>query len=241
LEARKRGINISYTAEAPAPAVADLTIGLIFNLLRSINIANQKMHEGFWKRYFGRRIQDVIVGVIGAGRIGRRVIELLNSLGVREILVNDTNQSQDIFNMSRVRFVEKTELYSCADVITIHVPLNAKTRNMIGIKELTLMHSNAILINTARGGIVNEVDLFHALSNGHLAGAAVDVFEKEPYVGDLQKIERCILTAHMGSMSIDCRTRMEIEATEEAIRYFAGAKLLGSIPDYEYEAKQLNV
>ena len=97
------------------------------------------------------------------------------------------------------------------------------------------MKSDAIIINTSRGGIVNERGLFEVMQTGHLSGAAIDVFEKEPYDGPLKEIERCLLTAHMGSMSDDCRSRMEIESTEEAIRFFNGKELESEVPQEEYD------
>jgi D-3-phosphoglycerate dehydrogenase len=98
-----------------------------------------------------------------------------------------------------------------------------------------MMKPNAVLVNTARGGIVNEADLCAVLQEGHLAGAAMDVFEIEPYQGCLSGIERCLLTSHMGSMSEDCRTQMEIEATQETIRFLKGQPLLGEVPEHEYK------
>jgi Lactate dehydrogenase and related dehydrogenases len=92
-----------------------------------------------------------------------------------------------------------------------------------------------LLVNTARGGIINEADLHSALKAGHLGGAAIDVFESEPYDGPLREIERCLLTAHMGSMSFDCRCRMELEATQEAVRFLTGQPLESEVPDTEYE------
>jgi len=100
------------------------------------------------------------------------------------------------------------------------------------------MKKDACIINTARGGIINEKDLYEVMNAGHLSGAAIDVFEQEPYDGPLHKIEQCLLTAHMGSMSIDCRTRMEIEATEEALRFLTGKPLEGIVPEEEYKAQR---
>jgi D-3-phosphoglycerate dehydrogenase len=97
------------------------------------------------------------------------------------------------------------------------------------------MKQGALVVNTARGGIVDEDDLADALRTGVIAGAAIDVFEREPYSGDLASIERCILTAHMGSMSEDCRFRMETEATEEVLRFATGAALHSPVPDAEYQ------
>ena len=109
---------------------------------------------------------------------------------------------------------------------------------MIRKKHLLSMKQDAIIINTARGGIINEQDLYEVMQSGHLSGAAIDVFEQEPYDGPLKEIQRCLLTAHMGSMSVDCRTRMEIEATEEAIRFLTGKPLEGVVPEDEYDVQK---
>ena len=97
------------------------------------------------------------------------------------------------------------------------------------------MKKNAFIINTSRGGIINEEDLYKVMKEDHLGGAAIDVFENEPYSGKLTEIDRCLLTAHMGSMSEECRSKMEIEATEEAIRFLTGKPLHSEVPQSEYE------
>jgi D-3-phosphoglycerate dehydrogenase / 2-oxoglutarate reductase len=109
---------------------------------------------------------------------------------------------------------------------------------MIRREHLEQMKPDALVINTARGGIINERDLAQVLDAGHLGGAAIDVFEQEPYVGPLAGFDRCLLTSHMGSMSIDCRTRMEIEATEEAVRFLTGRPLTGTVPTTEYDLQR---
>jgi len=96
------------------------------------------------------------------------------------------------------------------------------------------MKDSAVVINTSRGGIVNEEDLAVALTNGEIAAAAVDTFETEPYIGRLSQLKNCLLTAHMGSMSVDCRVQMEIEATEEVVRFIQGNQLLNPVPEEEY-------
>ena len=100
------------------------------------------------------------------------------------------------------------------------------------------MKPDAVLINTSRGGIISEVDLYEVMESNHLSGVAIDVFEKEPYEGPLNKIERCLLTAHLGSMSIDCRSRMEIEATEEVVRLFTNKTLEKEVPQDEYDVQK---
>jgi D-3-phosphoglycerate dehydrogenase len=100
------------------------------------------------------------------------------------------------------------------------------------------MKPDALLINASRGGIINEHDLAEVMRSGHLGGAAIDVFDHEPYTGELAGIERCLLTAHMGSMSVDCRSRMEIEATEEAVRFLSGRALKSAVPSDEYDIQR---
>ena len=239
LAAERRGILVSYTPDAPAPAVAELTLSFMFSLLRHTHIANLQMHRGEWNRHFGRRISEVTIGVIGLGRIGGRVLNMLSGLNHPRILVNDI-QSSLVAGFKGLNFtaVEKEIIYREADLISIHVPLTELTKNMISYNELKQMKRGAMIINTSRGGIINEKDLATIMNEGYLAGAAIDVFEQEPYNGALSEIENCLLTSHMGSMSIDCRSRMEIEATEEAVRFLTGKMLLGLVPPEEYAMRK---
>ena len=239
LAARDRGIAVSYTPEAPAPAVAELAIGLMLTLLRHTHVANLSMHRGEWHRYMGRRIPEVTIGIIGTGRIGSRVLRRLVPFGSPRILVNDLEPKPNLVPELRLEWVGKDTIYREADVISLHLPMTEQTRNMIRREHLLQMKSDALLINTSRGGIVNEADLFNVMIDGHLGGAAIDVFTDEPYAGPLGQIERCMLTSHMGSMSVDCRTRMEIEATEEAVRFLRGLPMECNVPEDEY-ATQLS-
>ena len=238
LAAEKRNIKISYTPDAPAPAVAELTVGMMLTLLRSVHVSNSQMHLGEWYRFFGRRLSEVTIGIIGIGRIGQGVLEHLKGFKNPRILVNDTSVKDDIGNKFNVEWSSKEEIYKQSDIVSLHLPLTGKTKDMIQKKHLLSMKTDAIIINTSRGGIINESDLYEVMQSGHLSGAAIDVFDNEPYSGDLKKIERCLLTAHMGSMSVDCRTRMEIEATEEAVRFLTGKALTGLVPEEEYEVQR---
>jgi len=238
LEAKKQNIAVSYTPDAPAPAVAELTVGMMLTLLRSVHVANSQMHLGDWHRYFGRRLSEVTIGIIGVGRIGQGVLEHLTGFGSPKVLVNDISIKDKIQDRYNVEWADKEEIYKQSDIVTLHLPLTAETKNMITESHLLSMKTDAIIINTSRGGIINEDDLYKVMQSGHLSGAAIDVFDNEPYDGDLNKIERCLLTAHMGSMSIDCRTRMEIEATEEAVRFLTGKTLKGLVPEEEYEVQR---
>jgi D-3-phosphoglycerate dehydrogenase len=233
--ARARGIRVTYTPDAPASAVSDLTLGLMLSLLRQVHISNTQIHGGEWKRHFGRRLGEVTIGIIGVGRIGTGVLARLQGFGCKRVLVNDIHPNRSLETAFPIMWTSKETILREADVITLHVPLTKQTHGMIRREQLDQMKSDALLINTSRGGIVDEADLFAVMSEGRLAGAAIDVFEHEPYDGPLREIERCLLTAHMGSMSLDCRTRMELEATEEAVRFVTGQPLQCEVPDEEYE------
>jgi D-3-phosphoglycerate dehydrogenase len=237
--ARDRDITVSYTPEAPAPAVAELTMGLMLTLLRHTHVANLQMHRGEWTRHMGRRIPEVTIGIIGTGRIGSRVLRRLAVFGTPRILVNDLNPEPNLVPELKLEWVGKDTIYREADVISLHLPMTKQTRGMIGIEQLRSMKPDALLINTSRGGIVDEADLHTALTDGLLGGVAIDVFTEEPYTGPLAEFDRCMLTCHMGSMSVDCRSRMEIEATEEAVRFLRGLSLECIVPEDEYVAQQV--
>lgn len=238
LAAEKRGIKVCYTPEAPAPAVAELTLGLMLSLLRSVHVSNLQMHKGTWNRHCGRRIAEVTVGIIGTGRIGARVLRRIPAFGTPRVLVNDIRPDLKLVPELKLEWVDKEEIYRQADLISVHVPMTMHTKNMIRREQLLQMKADALLINTARGGIINENDLVQVMRSGHLGGAAIDVFEHEPYTGELASIDRCLLTSHMGSMSEDCRARMEIEATEEAVRLLTGLPLRSEVPAHEYDVQR---
>ena len=235
ISARERGIKISYTPDAPAPAVAELTLTMMLTLLRSVHISNLKMHAGQWERIFGRRLSKITVGIIGVGRVGTHLLRCMSGFGKIHILANDIVPNRQLDKEFNLDWVSKEQIYKEADLISLHLPLTPLTKNMICYEQLFQMKKDAFIINTSRGSIINENDLHQVMIEGRLGGAAIDVFENEPYQGKLAEIDRCLLTAHMGSMSIDCRSQMEIEATEEAVRFLTGKPLESEVPQAEYE------
>jgi D-3-phosphoglycerate dehydrogenase / 2-oxoglutarate reductase len=240
MAAKRRGIKVSYTPDAPAPAVTELTFGMMLTLLRSVHVSNAQMHQGKWQRIPGRRLAEVTLGIIGVGRIGSRIVRRTRGFGTPRILVNDILPSHELnqrLKEFKLEWVTKEQIYKEADLICLHLPLTHLTKNMIRRAQLVSMKPDAMIINTSRGGIINEDDLYDVMMAGHLSGAAIDVFENEPYSGKLAEIERCLLTAHMGSMSLDCRMRMEIEATEEAVRFLTGKALESEVPQAEYDVQ----
>jgi D-3-phosphoglycerate dehydrogenase / 2-oxoglutarate reductase len=238
IAAQKRNIKVSYTPDAPSQAVAELTLGMMLTLLRAVHVSNSQMHNGKWHRFYGKRLEKVTIGIIGMGRIGNGVLKRLKGFEPSKIIVNDLKPNPELDREFKIEWTNKEKIYKEADIISLHIPLTHLTKNMIRKEHLYSMKPDAVIINTSRGGIVNEQDLYDVMDSGHLSGAAIDVFEKEPYSGPLREIERCLLTAHMGSMSIDCRTRMEIESTEEAIRFLMCKDLESEVPQEEYDAQR---
>jgi D-3-phosphoglycerate dehydrogenase len=235
LEARRRNVRVAYTPDAPSAAVAELTIGLMIDALRGVTAADRVIRRRRWQRTLGRRLSESTVGVIGVGRIGKRVIAHLSGgfPGVR-VLANDLAPDMEFGAARGVAWVDKSTIYREAEVITLHIPLTLDTKHLIGNAELATMRSDAILINVSRGGIVDEAALAEALTGARLGGAGVDVFETEPYTGPLAEVESCVLTCHMGSMSVDCRRRMESEATMEIVRFFRDEPMRAAVPEAEY-------
>jgi D-3-phosphoglycerate dehydrogenase / 2-oxoglutarate reductase len=233
--ARRRGIAVTYTPDAPAPAVAELTVGLMLDLLRGISCTDRAMHTRQWNRVMGRRLNGLTVGIVGVGRVGKRVTRILRG-GFPDvhILANDIQPDYTFGKDADVRWVEKSELYVKSDIVTLHVPLTRATRRLLGEREISAMKNTGFVINTSRGEIVDESALAAALKSGRLAGAAIDVFEEEPYAGVLTDIERCILTCHMGSMSEDCRHAMETEAVDDVLRFVRREPLKQPVPEVEY-------
>jgi len=233
LAARERNILVSYTPDGPSPAVAELTIGLMIDLLREVTKADRDIRAGTWFRKAGRRLSECTVGIIGCGRIGGGVIQHLSGgfPGVN-ILANDLKPIPELDGL--VTWADKQRIYEQCDVISLHVPLTPETQNLIGKDEIAQFKAGAILLNTARGGVVNEADLAEALRDGSLGAAAIDAFEEEPYEGELRELENAVLTCHLGSMTEDCRARMEIEATEEAVRFAEEKPFATPVPEDEY-------
>lgn len=215
---KKYDVRVAYTPDAPTMAVAELCVGLILDLARKISHTDKAIKSGIWNRYMGTLLYGKTIGIFGMGRIGKSLIHLLSTFNVK-FKVYDLEPDLAFGRLYNVAFVSKEEVLKSSDVISVNVPLKEDTNNYITLNELKMMQSHSILINTARGGIVNEADLYTALKENMIAGAAVDVFEEEPYRGELRELDNVILTCHMGASTIDSRTDMELQAIEEAVRY----------------------
>jgi D-3-phosphoglycerate dehydrogenase len=216
LAARERGIWVFNTPEAPVESVAELTLALMLGVLRRIGDANQTVHAGRWKPLMGRLLKGKTVGLIGLGRIGRRLAELLGPFRVR-LLARDKFPDRKFAKRHGIRLVNLRNLIASSDVVSLHIPLEEETRGMIGPRELGAMKRGAVLLNTARGELVNTRALINALRSGYLAGAGLDVFEQEPYRGPLAACPNALLTCHMGSYAAETRAAMELQAVKNLL------------------------
>ena len=225
---RKYGVRVAYTPDAPTLGVAELCVGMILDLSRKLTSANNNLKNGIWDKHMGNLIYGKTVGIIGMGRIGKSLVHLLSGFNVN-FLAHDIIPDIAFGRLNKIEYVSKDELLKQSDIISIHTPLTKETIDLITSKELKMMKSSAILINTARGGIVHERDLHLALQEKIIVAAAIDVFDEEPYRGELVKLDNCLLTSHMGAATIENRMDMELQATQEVICLLKGEPLSNEI------------
>ena len=222
--AKLRDISVFNTPEAPAQAVAELTMGLMLAALRRICQTDRLLRATEWPRMQGQLLVAQIVGIIGLGHIGRRVARLCQAFDARVIAhdpyIDPTSHG--------VESVSLEKLLAEANVISLHLPYGTDTHHLLDTKTFARMKPDTIIINAARGGLIDETALDEALISGHLGMAALDVFEQEPYHGPLIKNDKVILTSHIGSLARESRKCMEIEAAENLLEGLINAGLIKS-------------
>lgn len=226
-EATKRGIIVTNTPGVLTDATADLTWALILAVTRRIVEADRFVRKGKFKGWapmllLGSELAGKTLGIIGAGRIGTAVG--LRAKGFKmKVLYFNPNKNETLEEGVGAKKVSLETLLKNSDIVTIHVPLNPKTKHLIGAKELKLMKKGAYLINTSRGEVVDEKALIKALKTGKLAGAGLDVFEHEPFVPkELIELDNVVLTPHIGSATVEARTKMAIVAAENIVKVLSG-------------------
>lgn len=218
--AESKGIKVINTPTANLLSVAELTLGLALALLRHISEADKTTKAGLWekKRFEGCEVSGKTWGIIGFGKIGHLVAGLLSGFKCR-VIAYDPYMNKEAVASVGVTPVSFEELLKSSDIISIHVPLVDATRGMVGAKELGMMKKSAIIINTSRGGIVQEKALHDVLAQKKILGAALDVFEKEP-PGDspLFKLDNLLVTCHLGASTNEAQKRVGTELTEKLLK-----------------------
>jgi D-3-phosphoglycerate dehydrogenase len=211
--ADRRGVQVFITPDALTDAVAEITIGAMLTLLRGIHQMNEALHEGRWEKSMGQLLRGKTVGIVGLGRIGKAVALLLAPFGVRRI-ARDEEPDHAWAAANDVEFMPLPELLAQAEIATVHA---SGRECLIGPEELALLPDGALVLNAARGGLVDEAALYDAVTSGKLAGCYLDTFELEPYEGPLRELPNALLTPHAGSYAREARVRMENEAVENLL------------------------
>lgn len=223
-ELGKRDITVANTPGANKEETADLTFALILDLARMVTQSINQLKGGVWNKIPGRTLYGKTIGIIGVGAIGMAVASRAMGFGM-DILGNDIVQRDEAARFGLL-YTSLNELLSASDVVTIHAPLTSATKNLIGARELKRMKPGALLINTARAGVVREAALEKALMSGHLGGYAVDVYAKEPPDPTFyMSLPNVLTTPHIGSSTMEANLRMGDMAVDNILAFMNGAVL----------------
>ncbi len=222
--AKKRGLKVLNTPEAPAQAVAELTFGLILSLARCIPQADRAMKDRKWIKgeLMGWELIGKTLGTIGLGKIGERVARFAGVFGMHILITKRTTPDPSVLKELEAEFVPLDDLLSRSDVVTIHVPFTYQTHHMIDERALSIIKKGAYLINTSRGPIVDEKALFKSLQSGRLSGAALDVYEIEPPTDwSLMQLPSVICTPHIGAQTREAQRLASVLLAEKIISSFS--------------------
>lgn len=215
---KKEGIKVRKTPGTNNISVAELAIGLMFDLARNISVNINKVKNNQWERVKGVELTDKTLGVIGCGSIGKEVVKRARGLQMSVLIYDPYFDDKKLLEDKNINQVKKEKLLENADFVSLHLPLNNETSNIISKNELKHMQNTAFLINTARGGLIDEVALLWGLKNEELAGAACDVFSQEPPKDHpLLDFNNFLLTPHMGANTEESVFRMAEQATKNMI------------------------
>jgi len=225
-EATARKIAVVNAPTASTISVAELAVGHMISLLRHLPEADRSVKEGKWekKRLEGRELFEKTLGLVGSGRIGAEVAKRAQAFGMR-VIAYDPYLSASIAEILGIRLVDKEAVFREADVVSVHAVLTPETKGMVGAAELAQMKRGAILVNCARGEIVQEAALAEALRSGSISGAAVDVFDTEPPVGSpLLAAPNVVFTPHLGASTREAQARAGSMIAEQVLKVLDGRR-----------------
>lgn len=220
--AKERGIAVLNTPDVPTAAVAELALSMFLALARNLRPQANLMQAHQWKRLESHLLGAQTVGLIGLGRIGRRVAELSRAFGAR-VVATDPFPDETWATRTGVTIAPLDAVLAEADILSLHAARSITHPLMLGAADFAHMKRGAILVNLARGSMVDEAALLDALQSGQLAGAGLDVFSAEPYSGPLCDLDQVILTPHSATMPVETRAAMELECVDKALRFLNGA------------------
>lgn len=232
-ETQKRNIKVMYTPEANSQSAAELTIALMLAVLRRLNECSRALRDGRWKDEIttGQELKGKTVGLIGLGRVGVRVAQLLQAFNC-EVLAHDPYQSDKTFETLKIDRLGLTEVFAQSEILSLHVPLTAETRRMICAQTLELTQEGLILINTSRGCVIDEGALIAALNTKQIQGVGLDVFEHEPLARDsrLRKMPQVLLTPHIGAYTEEAFANASNLATKKLVQFLKSGEISDNLP-----------
>jgi D-3-phosphoglycerate dehydrogenase/(S)-sulfolactate dehydrogenase len=230
--ATRRGVVVMNTPGGSSVTVAELALAMVLSLARHVPAATASVKAGKWekKRFQGHELAGKVLGVVGIGNIGSVLVERALALKMRAVAY-DPFISQDAAAKLGAELVDLDTLWRTADVVSMHVPLTDQTRNLVNAASLAKMKKGAILVNCARGGIVDEKAVAEALASGHLGGAALDVFDQEPPAPDhpLFALENVVLTPHLGASTEEAQSAVAIAIAEQLVAYLKHGEVKNAV------------
>ena len=232
--ATKNKILVMNTPLGNLEATAELTIGLMFSLYRHIHLANQSTHDGKWEKskFMGTELKGKILGIVGFGNIGQRVAEMASVIGMNIITNSNSASDEDLSKLGASK-VSTEQLLTDSDIVSLHTKLNDDTKNMLNKTSIATMKPSAVIINCARGGLINEADLKDCLNNDVIAGAAIDVYEKEPATENVMfGAKNLLLTPHLGASSKEAQSNVAIDVANQVADYLKDNKIINNVNSF---------
>jgi D-3-phosphoglycerate dehydrogenase len=222
--AKSKGVQVVNSPESLVEAVAEHVTLLILAMSRKLVEADSSTKQGRWEKnsLIGREAKGKTLGIVGLGRIGRRIAEVAKTLGMSVIIYDVITIPPDVVERLQCKVVGLDRVFSDADYVTLHVPMTDETRHLVNASRLASMKKTAYLINTSRGGVIDEPALITSLKEGVIAGAALDVFEKEPPTGEILKAPHVILTPHIGGQTEEAQVDAITMVGEKIRSFFNG-------------------
>jgi D-3-phosphoglycerate dehydrogenase len=232
--ATKNKILVMNTPLGNLEATAELTIGLMFSLYRHIHLANQSTHDGKWEKskFMGTELKGKTLGIVGFGNIGQRVAEMASVIGMNIITNSNSASDEDLSKLGASK-VSTEQLLTDSDILSLHTKLNDDTKNMLNKTSIATMKPSAVIINCARGGLINEADLKDCLNNDVIAGAAIDVYEKEPATENVMfGAKNLLLTPHLGASSKEAQSNVAIDVANQVADYLKDNKIINNVNSF---------
>lgn len=217
--AKKRGIVIRNTPNVVIQPVVELSVAMIFDLMRKLSYFTHLLRMKRWERKAGHLLKGKKVGILGLGRIGKKMAEVMTGLET-EVYGTDLFPDKQWAEQWNVTIVPLNELLRISDILSINLSLDKENVIKLGEDEFKNMKEGSIIVNTSRGQFIDESALFDALKSGHLSGAALDVYSEEPYTGRLSELNNVVLTPHVATLTKESRIEMELEAVQNLIDFF---------------------